>query len=310
MRKSSNFFTMLYKKTIWYIDRTSGKKCKEKYPKALLLLYPSSYIAKWITAPLRFCINYFSTCSFLYGFWQQFSWTKRKIPSFVKEFHVDEKGWEKPIHEYKNFYQFFTRKLQTKSRSFSQDKQTAIIPADGRYLFFPNLSLVKNFYIKGHKLPLEDILQDQQLVNMYKEGSGCLARLSLADYHRFHFPIEGRASAPTLIRGSLSSVHPIALTMNPMILAKNKRMITSIQNSLFGQVLYVEIGATNIGSIHHTYSFNEVVNKGDEKGFFSPGGSSILLLFEKNKILFTKDLLHKEPLEIYCRFGQNMGTSP
>ena len=52
----------------------------------------------------------------------------------------------------------------------------------------------------------------------------------------------------------------------------------------------VEVGATMVGSIVQTYTGN-VVKKGDEKGYFKFGGSTVVLIFEKNRIRIDDDLL-------------------
>ncbi len=86
-------------------------------------------------------------------------------------------------------------------------------------------------------------------------------------------------------------------------------MITELFTEQFGKVLYLEIGATNVGSIHQTYSPNTFCVKGAEKGYFSFGASSLILLFKKDAIRFDQDLLDamKSGLEIRCLMGQSMG---
>ena len=59
---------------------------------------------------------------------------------------------------------------------------------------------------------------------------------------------------------------------------------------MFGDVIMAEVGATMVGSIKQTYKGN-FVNKGEEKGYFKFGGSTVVLLFEKNKINIDEDLL-------------------
>ena len=79
----------------------------------------------------------------------------------------------------------------------------------------------------------------------------------------------------------------------------------------FGKVLFLEIGATFVGAIHQTYTPNKPHQKGDEKGYFSFGGSSLILLFQKGKIQFDPDLLHatSQGVEIKCLMGQSMGKT-
>ena len=64
-----------------------------------------------------------------------------------------------------------------------------------------------------------------------------------------------------------------------------------------------------VGSIRETYTPFQKQAKGAEKGYFEFGGSSLILLFQKNRIKFDLDLLKatEEGFEIRCLLGQSMG---
>ena len=106
-------------------------------------------------------------------------------------------------------------------------------------------------------------------------------------------------------------MNPLALRKKIEILSQNKREITELQTSNFGKVLFIEVGATFVGSIHHTFSPNEAYAKGDEKGYFSFGGSSLILLFEPGRIQFDQDLIEASAgkLEVKALMGQSLGLS-
>ncbi len=116
---------------------------------------------------------------------------------------------------------------------------------------------------------------------------------------------------PQEIPGPLYSVNPIALKTDINILSRNKRMITPLHTKNFGAVLYIEVGATNVGSIHQTFIHGEPYAKGDEKGYFSFGGSCIILLFEPYHIQLDQDLIDAScrKSEILGRFGQSLGRA-
>ena len=67
----------------------------------------------------------------------------------------------------------------------------------------------------------------------------------------------------------------------------------------------------SVGTIRQTYIPSEAVAKGEEKGYFAFGGSSVALLFEKGRIDFDADLLENTAngLETYARVGERMGRS-
>ena len=88
-------------------------------------------------------------------------------------------------------------------------------------------------------------------------------------------------------------------------------MLTEIASPEFGSVLMVEIGATSVGTIHQTYPPDQPVRKGDEKGYFSFGGSCVVLLFEEGRMTFDADLIQntERGYETKGFFGASLGAS-
>lgn len=306
---------------ITYIDRQSGEECIEEVygAQALNWLYgtkpgqkPSSSAKKCRTFSLNFWTDLLSKnlwISSIYGWWQKRSWTKKKIASFIIRFGIDTSEFLDPVSSYRSFNDFFIRKLKKTSRPVAAGDSVAVIPADGRYRFIPNIAAAEGFIVKGQKFSLQELLGSEELAAEFAEGSMVMARLCPVDYHRFHFPCEGIPDSAKMINGFLYSVNPIALKRNIDIYSQNKRMITVIQTEIFGKILYLEIGATNVGSIHETYMPGKLCEKGEEKGFFSFGGSALILLFRSGTIHFDNDLLlpSASNQEILCRMGQSMG---
>jgi phosphatidylserine decarboxylase len=92
------------------------------------------------------------------------------------------------------------------------------------------------------------------------------------------------------------------------IFCLNKREYTLLSNPLFGEVVVAEVGATLVGSIVQTFE-GSIVNKGEEKGFFKFGGSTVVLLFEKDKIRIDQDLLTNTEMgyETTVKMGERIG---
>ncbi len=74
--------------------------------------------------------------------------------------------------------------------------------------------------------------------------------------------------------------------------------------------MYIEVGATCVGSIVQTYRPNIKVNKGDEKGYFKFGGSTVILFFKKDCIKIDEDILEQSKLDFECKIklGEKIGT--
>lgn len=298
-------------KPIIYVDRITGAHCEEQvYGRQVLeFLYGNSFLSRTLgraVLPLAAKCDLFS---WLYGYLQGLPSSRKKIKPFIEQFHIDPAEFQEGIDHFSSFDAFFTRKLKAEARPVAADPETAIIPADGRYLFYPQIDQANGFVVKGKKFALADLLQDPALAKRYEKGSMVMARLCPIDYHRFHFPCSGFAGLTKTINGWLFSVNPIAIRKNVKIFTENKRTLCELTSERFGKVLFMEIGAKCVGRINQTYAPESHVEKGDEKGFFSFGASSLIILFEPRTIHFDQDLLRasRQHLEIRCLMGQSMG---
>ena len=294
---------------IQYVDRDTGGVETEKIygHRVLSLLYGDSVASRcfsFFLLPLLARIPLFSQ---FYGFLQKRPASIKKIAPFIRTYGIDDSEFA-PAH-FQSFNDFFIRKLKPERRPIVSDERCAVLPADGRYLVFPDLSLVKQFYIKGQTFELFPFLQNGAYAHRYARGAMVIARLCPTDYHRFHFPIAGIPSEAREIPGPLFSVNPLALRKRLAILWENKRMVTEIDGGEFGTLLFIEVGATCVGTIHQTYPSETSVGKGGEKGYFYFGGSCLVLLFEPGKIQFDQDLVENtaKGLETKALFGQSLG---
>ena len=295
--------------TIRYIDRVTKQEEEEQVygVKFLRLLYGKRSFFRFLL-PLFARLSFFSG---LFGWIQKRAFTKKKIRPFVEAYRIDAGEFLDSVDSFQSFNDFFIRRLKFESRPQAPEQDVATLPADARYLAYANMQAADGFVVKGKKFSLEILLQDPYLVGRYREGSLLIARLCPTDYHRFHFPCTGTPGPVKLINGPLYSVNPIALRRNIEILAENKRMVTEVKTRNFGTLLYIEVGATNVGSIVQTYQPGVMYAKGDEKGFFSFGGSTLILLFEPGRIAFDQDLLDvsKRCIEMRGLVGQSLGRA-
>ena len=299
--------------SIRYIDRISKREETEKvYGKVFLdLLYGSSCLSRlfsFFLLPLFSRISFFSE---LYGYFQKSRLSRKKIVPFINSYKIDTTEFQDQPDSYRSFNDFFIRKLKPSCRPIANGNDVAMLPADARYLVYPQIDKADGFLVKGQKFRLEDFLQDSECARRYSQGAMVIARLCPTDYHRFHFSFNCIPDTPRLINGPLYSVNPIALKRNIHILSENKRMITVLNTKSFGTVLYIEVGATYVGSINQTFTPKEHYAKGDEKGYFSFGGSTLVLLFEPGRIQFDQDLIDasKRKIEVRGLFGQSLGRS-
>ncbi|MFP4157988.1 MAG: phosphatidylserine decarboxylase [Opitutales bacterium] len=237
--------------------------------------------------------------------------SRAKIGPFIEDFSLDADEFAEPVEGFGSFNEFFYRRLKSSARPVAPGDEVAVFPADGRHLAIPDVDTARAFYIKGQRFDLAAFLGDADLAATFAGGSMLISRLCPVDYHRYHFPVSGHAGEPVGIGGPLRSVSPLALRRRLAIFWENKRSRTVIESPVFGTVVVMEVGATCVGSNHATYEPGRVA-KGQEKGFFSFGGSSVVTLFQRGRIRFDEDLLEHAggQREVYARMGERCGVVP
>jgi phosphatidylserine decarboxylase len=299
---------------VFFLDRQT-KKVEEEHIYGeffLNLFYGEKKVNRWFFFLFLPLITKSTWLASLFASIQKSSFSKKKIESFIEKYQIVKEDFERPPGGYSSFNDFFIRKLAPYAREIDKREKKAVLPADARYLFFKDITQSNRFFVKGQKLNLEALTGSKALAEKYKGGSLVLARLCPTDYHRFHFPANCIPSAPTLIEGPLFSVSPLALRKKIEILSSNKRMLTTLETNDFGDILFIEIGATFVGSIKQTFTPGKFYRKGEEKGYFEFGGSSIILLFEKDHLIFEEDLQEGalNHIEIKGLMGQTLGEAP
>ncbi len=234
-----------------------------------------------------------------------------QIEGFIRDFRINREESLEPVESFRSFNEFFYRKLKPGARPLDESPDSAVFPADGRHMGFPDASQMEGAFIKGQKFDIPALLGDSELGERYSRGTVVLSRLCPTDYHRFHFPVSGTPGGTRQISGPLASVSPYALRRHLAWLWTNKRTVTLLDSDLFGQVALVDVGATCVGSIFQTFDAGKKVAKGAEKGYFSFGGSTVMTLFEPGRIRLAEDLLEctSRQQELYAPMGAYMGTA-
>jgi phosphatidylserine decarboxylase len=176
-------------------------------------------------------------------------------------------------------------------RTIDQRQNVVTSPADSKCLIIPDFSAQEDFAVKGTTFSLKEFLADEKLAEEYKDGSGMILRLAPSDYHRYHFPFDATPSAVRKIGGSYESVNPFVYVYGAQPLVKNKRNITMLESPTFGKVVFASVGAILVGEIHETYEPGKAYKKGDELGYFSFGGSTVVMIFKKGAVRYSPKIL-------------------
>ena len=287
-----------------YIDRNSGEICTENVMGDAALKFAYNTLLGRSLWGLLFGTGVLSS---LMGKYYDSTFSAKNIKSLVKIPGLNADEAEKPWDSYKSFNDFFTRKLKPGLRPYSSDPEILVSPSDGRLRFFCDIE-------KSQKIPVKGALRSlEELCKMPLDGKkyhAAVIRLAPIDYHRFHFPCDSvQKELPRKIKGKYHSVNPIAFKKSPDLLVENTRSVTSLESEVFGNFFYLEIGAFGVGSIIHTATTVGNFSKMDEKGFFKFGGSTVILLFDAEKLEPDADLKQNSVngFETLIRCGERIG---
>lgn len=245
----------------------------------------------------------------LYGYYCDTKTSSKKIKSFIKDFDIDMSIYPKPNDKYSSFNDFFIRSLDKDARIIDKNNNVLISPCDGKISAYENVNLNDLVQIKGFTYSLKELIQGNEICDLYDGGICLIFRLCPTDYHRFHFIDDGVCGDTTKIEGHYYSVNPIALKNVKKLFCQNKREWSIFHSDNFGDAIYIEVGATCVGSIIQSYIPNSKITKGDEKGYFKFGGSTVILFLKKDVVRIHGDLLNQTRLgfETSVYMGEKIG---
>ena len=208
------------------------------------------------------------------------------IPLFQRKNGISMEGVEIPKGGFPSFNAFFSRKRVCKSVETNVDLSS---PCDS---FLTCIQIHKDqiFDVKHTRFGLQDLLQDAALANEFSDGVALVFRLTPAHYHRYAYAVDGKILCWRKIKGVLHSVRPICTRQFP-VYVQNAREYQVIETEHLGKIVQMEIGALLIGRITNECPKDRKSIRGREKGKFEFGGSTILLLLQKDAVRLRSDIL-------------------
>ena len=292
---------------IYYIDRKTKEKKKEIVAGEKLIKWAYGSTSGKTLSELLFKRKFLS---YYYGKLQDRPSSIKKIARFIKDLEIDmAEAIKEDAKDYQSFNEFFIRELKPGTREVVKDEDLLASPADGRVFAYENIDIDRVLQVKGLEYSLGELLGDVKLAERFQGGAYYIIRLCPADYHRFHFCDSGTPRDYQKIKGFYYSVNPMALKKVAQLYCKNKREITLFDTDNFGTMAFVEVGAAAVGTIVQTYKPGEKVKKGEEKGYFKFGGSTVILFFEQGKVKVDEDILKNTEAgyETKINMGERIG---
>ena len=248
-------------------------------------------------------------------------WKNLLIKTFARIYKVDMKQaiWPKP-DDYSSFNAFFTRELKPDARLWKKDNRLILSPVDGFVSQIGDITYDELIQAKGMSYNLAGLLaNDSMSVKLFQDGCFATLYLSPRDYHRIHMPVTGQLLKSIYVPGDLFAVNNASVRTVPQLFARNERFISLFETEL-GLMAQIMIGAIFVGSMEtvfsgqitpcrnrgltiQEYGDNPIeLKQGDEFGHFNMG-STVILLFEKDKLSWSEDLNENDAIQV----GQVIG---
>lgn len=226
------------------------------------------------------------------------------ITPFVERYGISLEECEQTV--YPSYNAFFHRRLCTAARPVDDRREVFISPCDAKLSVYP-IRQDKSFVIKGLPYTLERLLKSRRLAEHYEGGTMLVFRLTVNDYHHFCYVADGKKSKNRRIPGVLHTVNPIAMETVP-VFAENAREYSLLKSEEFGRILMMEVGALMVGKIVNLAE-QGMVRRGEEKGWFEFGGSTVILCLEKDRVELDEDIRNNqaEGIETIVRMGEKIG---
>lgn len=228
--------------------------------------------------------------------------SKFKIKSFIKKNNIDMSLYKEK--DYKSFNDFFTREI--KNIDYSKNKDDFISPCSSKLSVYDineeGLYKIKNSYYR-----IKDLVNNNFIYKEFIGGKLLIFRLEATDYHRYIYIDNGSKEKNVFVPGILNTVRPIVLK-HFNIYKQNSREYTIMHTDNFDDVIQIEVGAIMVGKInnkHEEYTFK----KGEEKGMFEFGGSTIVLMIKKDIVDLDNDIIKNssDGFETKVNVGESIG---
>ena len=209
--------------------------------------------------------------------------------------------------KYHSFNEFFTRKIIPEARHIEDKPECFISPCDSRLSVY-RISEKSAFSVKHTKYTANSLLKNRKLAKKYAGGYIWIFRLCVDDYHRYIYVDNGKVSNSVKLSGVFHTVNPIANDKFP-IYKENTREYCLLRSENFKTVLQMEVGALLVGKIENIPVNGEVI-RGQEKGNFVYGGSTVILMTQKGAVRPDKDIMKNtmRGIETKVKMGERIGV--
>ena len=233
--------------------------------------------------------------------------SKVLIDPFVRKNNINL--WDYQTDNINSFNDFFCRRIKDGLRPIATEKNALISPCDA-FLSAYKIDKGTVLSIKQSSFTIASLLRDKGLAKRFDGGYALVYRLCVNHYHRYVYFDSGKKYKNRKIRGVYHTVRPTALCERPVFI-ENSREYAVMGTDNFGLCVQMEVGAMMVGRIVNEHQEECRVERGAEKGHFEFGGSTVIVLLQKNRAHLREDIAQNlnNNVEIPVIMGEKIGQA-
>jgi len=244
---------------------------------------------------------------------------------FLRESGIQLSEFVGNLSEYDTARKIFERQIRYwNCRPMPADPRAVVCPADARALV-GSMAESSGLYIKQKFFSFPELLGDgSPWQQSFAGGDYAVFRLTPEKYHYTHSPVSGQVLDLYSVGGRYHPCNPNAAVQLMTPVSKNRRVVTVLETdcpdgSSVGRVAMIEVVALMIGQIEQRYSEYRYespraiekgmfLRAGAPKALFRPGSSTVVLLFQSDRIGFAADLVRNQSRSgVQSRFSLSLG---
>lgn len=225
-----------------------------------------------------------------------------------RQLNIDPAECLDAVENLNSLRKIFERKIRYWAcRPMPNDPCAIVSPADSRMLF-GSFQEESGLFIKDKFFDYEEMfgVNKRTWLAAFRKGDFAIFRLTPEKYHYNHTPVAGKIVDFYQIQGAYHACNPNAVVSVVTPYSKNKRVVTIIDTDVeggtrAGLVAMIEVVALMIGDIVQCYSEKNYDNpiaagtgmfmkKGVPKSLFRPGSSTVVLIFQKDRVRLADDI--------------------
>lgn len=212
--------------------------------------------------------------------------------------------------DYPSFNSFFIREITDQAKGASKPNEISS-PAESTITEFGTIKTDTLIQAKKIEFKLEEFLiYEKFYIEKFKDGKYMIFYLDTFNYHRYHMPMDGKLEYSMYIPCSSFELDYTTQKTLPGLYCKNERWVGFFDTKI-GKIAIVLIGGMYVGGIQLSwmktpFASKQVIRKRHENRFLKKDqelghfqyGSTIVCLFEKDKIQWKRNLKRCLPIKV------------